>query len=83
MIRIGHLAPLLLIALPLAACDKDNPFEKAATAFNGGTPVLGGAAPVAFVEVQGVGMEEVTEPPCVDPGWRWGYCDEGGNLVLY
>jgi hypothetical protein len=46
--RLGYLAPILLIALPLAACEKDNPFEKALTTLNGGTPVPGGPSQSAL-----------------------------------
>jgi hypothetical protein len=80
MIRLGYLAPILLIALPLAACDKDNPFEKALTTLNGGTPVPGGPSPSVAVYVSPtpsverveVALEtEIVPAECIVPAARF------------
>lgn len=89
-IRIGlmALAPLAagVLLLPLAACDKDNPFEKALTTLNGGTPVPGGPVSVAYVASPVVEVVEAVAPEpveCVVPAqlFRTMQCDEGGKLI--
>lgn len=77
MIRLGYIAPILLIALPLAACDKDNPFEKALTVLNGGTPVAGGSS-MRLSSAPPVVEQEVEVPaPCqiVGAEFRTHWCN--------
>lgn len=93
MIRLGYIAPILLIALPLAACEKkDNPFEAALTLMNGGTPVPAGAASVSLSQtvetVEPVAV--VAEAPAVSPAdcvvpahlFRSMQCDEVTGLIV-
>lgn len=88
-IRIGHYLPILAIGvltLPLAACDKDHPFEKALTVLNGGTPVPGGpsvsmyVSPVEDVEVAEVALEPVE---CHVPPARFRelWCNPDTNIL--
>jgi hypothetical protein len=73
MIKLGYIAPILLIALPLAACEKDNPMENALTLMNGGTPMPGGPSTSALYvsqtveRVEPVEVVAEVEPPCHVP----------------
>lgn len=61
MIRIGHLAPLLLIALPLAACSKTE-----SASGNSFLSAMGVNASVPQAAVQSVAVVETAPEPVVE-----------------